>query len=130
MRQGRVHRFLRGRRRVDYWSVPHFLFGTVTALFTIVFVLPAGSMLLVTAALAIFWELLEKRLGLREGEGNSVTDVLLALFSFGITFALIDRTDPNPEHHSALLIVTVILYLSVNFFAWRARFDHDREFQG
>ncbi|MEI8096657.1 MAG: hypothetical protein WCG73_00970, partial [Candidatus Moraniibacteriota bacterium] len=78
---------------------------------------------------AIFWELLEMRFRIHEAPGNSVTDILLALSSFALTFLLIDRVDPNVERHSALLIVTIIIFLCLNFFAWRARFEHDGEFQ-
>lgn len=87
-------------------------------------------MFFATLYLAIFWELLEMRFRLREARGNGIADVLLALFSFGVTFLLIDQTDPNLERHGSILIVTSILFLCLNFFAWRARFEHDYEFRG
>lgn len=117
------------KKIVDYWSIPHFLFGTVLALVTITFSLSVVLMFLATLYLAIFWELLEMRFRLLEAPGNNVTDILLALCSFVLTFLLIDQTDPNTERHIALLIVTIILFLCLNFFAWRARFEHDGEFQ-
>jgi len=124
------NRPLKIRKLFDYWSVPHFLFGTVLALFTITFSLSIAWMFFATLYLAIFWELLEMRFRLREARGNGIADVLLALFSFGVTFLLIDQTDPNLERHGSILIVTSILFLCLNFFAWRARFEHDYEFRG
>ncbi|OIP58883.1 MAG: hypothetical protein COZ29_00995 [Candidatus Moranbacteria bacterium CG_4_10_14_3_um_filter_45_9] len=124
------HRSLKAKKLLDYWSMPHFLFGTVSALFAVTFSLSVVYMFFVTLCLAIFWELLEMRFRLRETKGNSSMDVLLSLLSFGITFILVDRIDANIQNHGSLLIVTSILFLCLNFFAWRARFEHDGEFQG
>ncbi len=124
------HRSLKARKLFDYWSMPHFLFGTVSALFTVTFLLPVVYMFFVTLYLSIFWELLEMRFRLHEAKGNSGMDVLLALFGFGSTFIFADRINANVGNQSSLLIITGILFLCLNFFAWRARFEHDGEFQG
>lgn len=124
------HRSLKVKKLLDYWSVPHFLFGTVLALFTITFSLSVVYMFFVTLYLAIFWELLEMRFRLREAKGNSGIDVLLALLGFSIAFILVDRINANVGNQGSLLIITGILFLCLNFFAWRARFEHDGEFQG
>lgn len=117
------------KKLFDWWSVPHFLFGMITALTAIVFSFPTSYAFFATLYLALFWELLEKKYRLSEAPGNALIDILLPLSAFGITLLLVNRTDPNPEHHTALLIAVSLLYLCVNFFAWRARFDRDREFQ-
>ncbi len=122
--------FFNPTKLFDWWSVPHFLFGMVTALVALAFSLSVSRVFLATLALAIVWELLKKRYRISEAPGNGTVDVLLPLIAFGITFLLVDRVGVNPEHYQALLIVTSFLYVSVNFFAWRARLERDREFQG
>lgn len=123
-------RSLKMKNLLDYWSVPHFLFGTVLALFAITFSLSLAYTFFATLYLAIFWELLEMRFRLSEARGNGSMDVFLALLGFGITSVLVDRIDSNAGSNGSLLIVTTTLFLCLNFFAWRARFEHDREFQG
>ncbi|MFZ2300180.1 MAG: hypothetical protein WAW00_03535 [Candidatus Moraniibacteriota bacterium] len=118
------------KKLFDWWSVPHFLFGMVTALTTITFSFPIFYAFFATLILALLWELLETRYRISEAPGNGTIDVILPLIAFGITFLLVDRMDPNPEHHRSLLIVVSILYLATNFFAWRARLERDREFLG
>lgn len=118
------------KKLIDPWSVPHFLFGMVTALVAIVFSFPASYAFFATLYLALFWELLEKRYRLSEAPGNALIDIFLPLLAFGITFMLVDRADPHPERHMALLIVVFLVYVATNFFAWRARFERDRDFRG
>ena len=123
-------RFFNPKKLFDWWSVPHFMFGMVTALAALAFSLSVPRVFLATLALAIVWELLEKRYRISEAPGNGAVDVILPLIAFAITLVLVDRADPNPDHHMALLIVATLLYIFVNFFAWRARIERDREFQG
>lgn len=113
----------------DWWSVPHFLFGMVMALGALVFSLPVFPFFFVTLILAIFWELLEKRYRIREASSNTLIDILLPLIAFVITLFLVDQADANPEHHRSLFTIVSLLYSSINFFAWRARFNRDGEFQ-
>lgn len=112
----------------DYWSVPHFLFGTVMALFAVTYTLEPFYMFFVTLCLAIVWEFLEIRFRLREAEGNRSVDVILPLVSFVMTFFLVGA-ETVPGRSASLLFVTCILYLSLNYFAWRARFDRERGFR-
>lgn len=126
----RKHQFFDARKLVDFWSVPHFLFGTILAMITITFDFPIGYMFFATLYLAIFWELIEMRWRLSEAPENGFIDIVLALIGFLVTFPLVDRVDVNFQSHNSLLIVTAILFLCLNFFAWRARFENDQEFQG
>ncbi|MDD2766186.1 MAG: hypothetical protein PHH40_00295 [Candidatus Moranbacteria bacterium] len=123
-------RLLDVKKLIDFWSIPHFLFGTLLALATITFVLSIEYMFLVTLFLAIVWELIEMKWRLCEAPGNGFVDVLLALVGFTVTFLLVNRVGVSPERYGSLLIFTTLLFLCLNFFAWRARFEHDREFQG
>lgn len=115
---------------IDPWSVPHFLSGIVAALAVIVFSFPVLLSFFVTFVLAMLWELLEKYFRLSEAPGNAWVDVLLPLIAFTAVFALIDITRIGQEQSRALFFVSIILYIFVNFFAWRARFENDGDFQG
>jgi len=124
------YRFLDPKKMLDWWSVPHFLFGMVTALVAMVFSVPVFHGFLATLYLAIFWELLEKRYRLSEAPGNAPVDILLPLLAFGMTFLLVGQSHPEPDRVASLLVVIFLLYMAVNFFSWRARFERDQEFLG
>lgn len=113
----------------DWWSVPHFLFGMVMALGALAFVLPTLLLFFVTLVVALLWEWLEKYYRIRETSNNTLIDILLPLIAFVMTLFLVDQVDVRPEHHRSLFVIVFFLYLAINFFAWRARFENDREFQ-
>lgn len=115
---------------LDWWSVPHFLLGMVIVLGALVFSLPILPSFFVTLAVAIFWEWLETRYRLSEAPGNTLIDILLPLIAFVITLFLVDQIDASPEHYRALFVIVSLLYASISFFAWRARFNNDGEFLG
>lgn len=115
---------------IDPWSVPHFLSGIVAALAVIVFSWPVMVSFFVTFVLAMLWELLEKYFRLSEAPGNAWVDVLLPLIAFTLIFILLGIARIGQEQSRALFFVSVIVYIFVNFFAWRARLEHDRDFQG
>jgi len=127
MRKGR---FWYLKKVIDFWSIPHFLFGTLLTFVTIAFHLSVIKMFFVTAFLAIVWEGIEMKWRLSEAPRNGFADILLALVGFGVTFFFVDRFPVDPDRYDSLLIFTSILFLCLNFFAWRARFEHDQEFQG
>lgn len=118
------------KKLIDPWSVPHFLFGVVAALAVIAFSWPAMPLFFAVLVSALLWELLEKYFRLSEAPGNSWVDVLLSLIAFTATVALLGGISLGQERSVDLFIVSVLLYGSVNFFAWRARLEHDRDFQG
>jgi hypothetical protein len=118
------------KKLFDWWSVPHFMFGIVTALAAISFSWGAGYAFLGTLVLALLWELLEKYVRLSEAPGNGWVDVVLPLLAFVMTYFLVDQAALNHDRHLALLTITVLLYLFINFIAWRARFERDEDFWG
>lgn len=113
---------------IDPWSVPHFLFGMVMALGALVFEWPIGWSLLVTFVLAIGWEGIERTLRVRESRGNAMMDIILPVLSFAVTLVLLHRVVVSREHTQAFLIAAVLLYVYVNYSAWRARWERDRDF--
>ncbi len=114
----------------DWWSVPHFMFGIVTALMAISFYWSAFDAFVGTLIAALLWELLEKYVRLSEAPGNGWADVVLPLIAFVATYFLVDQATLNHERHLGLLLITVLLYLFINMIAWRARFEQDEEFLG
>lgn len=126
----RRRKILRWSKMFDWWSVPHFMFGMVTALCAITFEWPAFDIFLITTILALLWELLEKKYRLSEAPGNAWVDVVLALLAFVTTYLLVDTSPLNHEGHVGLLTITLMLYCVINMLAWRARWDHDKQFMG
>lgn len=118
------------RRLLDPWSVPHFLFGSVTVLAAIAFEWPLLITLLATLIAAVLWEYFERRIGIREARGNPYMDILLPILAFGITLLLIDRQPLHKEQHIGLFFSVTLLFAFVNVAAWRARIEEDREFLG
>jgi len=118
------------KKLFDWWSVPHFMFGIVMALFAISFSWPAFYTFLGTLALALLWELLEKYVRLSEAPGNGWVDVVLPLMAFVTTYILVDQATLNHDRHLGLLTITLLLYGFINMLAWRARFEKDGDFLG
>jgi hypothetical protein len=118
------------KKLFDWWSVPHFMFGIVTALAAISFSWPIFYTFVGTLIAALLWELLEKYVRLSEAPGNGWVDVALPLLAFVLTYLLIDRAPLDHDRHVGLLTITILLYAFINLIAWRARFEKDRDFLG
>lgn len=118
------------RQSIDYWSMPHFLLGTLIALSGRVFGFPPLPLLFVTLVAAILWEFVEMRLRIRETRVNVVSDILMPLFAYTVTLWLTGTNIMTHEQYVALLIVTIIFYVLVSYAAWTARFNRDPDFQG
>ncbi len=129
MKQKKYRSYLSMSAMVDYWSIPHFLFGTVMALLTVTFFLAFELMFALTFSLAVIWEILEIWTGLKEAFINRMSDIFVALLSFTITFFVTNHIHRNVAHPDSLLIIAILFFFGVNFFAWRARFEHDHEFE-
>lgn len=118
-------------RCLDWWSIPHFLFGVVMALGALVFAWPLYFAFVATLSIAILWEGFERRIRLHETRLNAKVDVLLPLIAFGFTIFLMDHMPMQTrEDQQVFFFIAVFLYFFVNFIAWRAKMENDREFQG
>ena len=116
---------------LDWWSIPHFLFGVVMALGALVFVWPLEIAFVATLFVALLWERFERRIRIHETKRNAKMDVILPLLAFGLTVFLMSRMPTQAiEDRQAFFLTAVFLYLFVNFIAWRAKMENDREFQG
>ncbi|MFZ3032031.1 MAG: hypothetical protein WA082_03275, partial [Candidatus Moraniibacteriota bacterium] len=129
-RKQKIQEVFDPKKLFDWWSVPHFMFGIVTALFAISFSWSVLYAFFWTLILALLWELLEKYVRLSEAPGNGWVDVVLALLGFVITLLLVDQAALNHERHVGLFTITLLLYGFINLLAWRARFEKDQDFLG
>jgi hypothetical protein len=113
---------------IDFWSIPHFLFGAVTALGAIVFLIPAWSVFFATFIFAVAWEFFERWQGIVESIRNRISDVCMPLVAFPATFLFARYVTVEHERQVSLFVVITILFLYTNFMAWKARFARDRDF--
>jgi hypothetical protein len=114
---------------IDFWSVPHFLFGVVMALAAVVFGLSAWLTFFATFVIAILWEILEARFDLGEISSNVISDILLPLLIFPGVFFFASRSGVSQEHRILFLVITFSFYTYVNAIAWKARLDGDPDFK-
>lgn len=123
--------FWRVGKVVDWWSIPHFLFGVVMALGALVFAWPLQFAFVGTFVIAFMWEKFERSIRIQEAKENSRMDILLPLLAFGITIFLMNQMPSRTgEDEQTFFLTAVFLYLFLNFIAWRAKLENDREFQG
>ena len=123
--------FWRVGKAVDWWSIPHFLFGVVMALGALVFACQLPLAFVATFVIAFMWEKFERNIRIQETKGNSRMDILFPLLAFGITIFLMDQMPSRTgEDEQTFFLTAVFLYLFLNFIAWRAKLMHDREFEG
>ncbi|HWQ59996.1 MAG TPA: hypothetical protein VN420_02505 [Candidatus Fimivivens sp.] len=113
---------------IDFWSIPHFLFGSVTALIASVFALPSVTMFISTFVLAVFWELFEFRSHIIESMRNRVTDILYPLIAFPMTYIFAQNAVNDHHRRISLLAIVSIIFFYINYMAWKARFEHDGDF--
>lgn len=119
------------KKYLDWWSIPHFLFGVVMALGALVFAWPLALAFTATLVIALMWERFERHIRLHETKGNSRMDVLLPLLAYGLTIFLMNRMPVRTnEDVQAFFLTAIFLYLFVNFLAWRAKMEGDCEFRG
>lgn len=115
-------------RLFDIWSVPHFLFGVVAAMMTIVYAWPFWETFFAILLLAVLWEGFEMRMRIAEYFWNMLTDVSLPLVAYGAVIFLVDHAGIDQEHRVALLVISILVYVFTNVFAWRARLFGDQDF--
>jgi hypothetical protein len=113
---------------IDFWSVPHFLFGVLIAMIVQVFSFSAVPLFMVMLSIAILWEIVEMRLKIRESLINVFSDISLPLGAYVLTLWLTDSRAMRHDQLVALLNVTIVTYVLVSYLAWRARFEHDPDF--
>ncbi|MEI6650452.1 MAG: hypothetical protein WCL23_03405 [Candidatus Moraniibacteriota bacterium] len=116
------------KRSIDFWSIPHFLFGSVMALVAASFEYPFPATFAVTLVVAILWERFEQEEGIKESIHNRMADVVLPLIAFVATYFYTHLVAIEHERRIALLTVVTLVFFLVNYLGWRARAARDRDF--
>ncbi|MFA6519451.1 MAG: hypothetical protein WCT41_01350 [Candidatus Paceibacterota bacterium] len=116
-------------RAFDLWSIPHFLFGILTALLPSLVGISLLTALTITLVCAMAWEIYEKFVYIRETVQNSLLDILLPVVAFTITSELILFYPPHPDDLLVLATAVFVLYLFTNISGWRAYRRRNRAFR-
>lgn len=120
-----------GRGRLfDVWSIPHFFFGVVAASFFGVFPVHFWYFFGGIVLLAFSWECFEIWVGIRETFLNRVTDSLLPLLGFFLLYDVFQSMPLLEEHRSGIFVVSIFVFLLLNYVSWEARFNGEKEFLG
>ncbi len=107
-------------RAFDLWSIPHFLFGILTAFLPALIGISLLTALTLTLVLAMAWEIYEKFVDIKETIPNSLLDILLPVVAFTLTSELLLF---YPLHDDTLLVfatAVLVLYLFTNISGWIA----------
>lgn len=113
----------------DMWSIPHFLFGVLTA-----FLVPLGGQtistaLILTVLIAVLWEIYERLAKIRESIQNSLLDVILSVVAFTLTsYALVIYSYAPRENIQVIAIAILVLYIYTNLSGWLAYRRRSRDF--
>lgn len=119
---------MKNRLIIDFWSVPHFLAGVVTGLAASAFSWDPVVVFAATLLLAIVWEFFEKSIEVGEGLRNVISDIVLPLVAFPVTYLYAEHAVTTHERRLALLVAVLGVYTYINFIAWRARSERDGDF--
>src|ERR1035437_7077680 len=98
-------------RAFDLWSIPHFLFGILTAFLPALTGLSFLTALALTLILAMLWEIYEKFVAIKETVQNSLLDIILPIVAFTLTSYVLRIYS---FHHDDLLVIAtavLVLYL-------------------
>lgn len=114
----------------DVWSVPHFFFGVVAAIWAVVFGMGFLETWGAILCLALFWEWFETNLGVRETWRNRFGDCLLPLLAFSGTYPLFEMVPFAHGDRSAVLVAAILIFFLMNYISWEARLNGEREFLG
>jgi|SRR3989344_3132286 len=115
-------------KALDLWSIPHFLFGVLTALLPPLMGISLLTALSLTIILALLWEVYEKLVEIKETPLNSIFDVILPIVAFTCT-SLALRIYPLPTDDLLVIANAVfVLYLFTNISGWLAYRRRHRDF--
>ncbi|MFA5998121.1 MAG: hypothetical protein WC814_01925 [Candidatus Paceibacterota bacterium] len=115
-------------RAFDLWSIPHFLFGVLTAFLPPLTGISFLTALVLTVIFAMLWEIYEKFVDIKEKIQNILLDIILPVVAFTLT-SLILRI--YSFHYDNLLVVAVavlLLYTFTNVSGWLAYRRRNRDF--
>jgi hypothetical protein len=105
---------------LDLWSIPHFVFGILTALAPAFIGISTKTALIWTIILGLLWEVYEKLAHIEETVLNSLFDIILPLAAFAITTYLLTRFPIYTDTQRIIGVVVFIIYIAINTLGWMA----------
>lgn len=97
----------------DYWSVVHFIAGSLVAVFGELSWLRYWQTILLGLFLFITWEMFESMKGIRETTANKVADIIVALVGMAFIFWL------SYSHQTIFVIIGLIFVILLPIMAHR-----------
>ena len=115
-------------RAFDLWSIPHFLFGILTA-----FLPPLTGISLLTALalmliLAMLWEIYEKFVDIKETIQNSLLDIILPVVAFTLTSYALRIYSFRRDELLVVAVAVFLVYAFTNISGWLAFRRRHRDF--
>ena len=115
-------------RAFDMWSIPHFLFGVLTAFLPQLTGISFLTALTLTITFAMLWEVYEKFVELKETIQNSLLDIILPVVAFTLTSYILLLCS---FHYDDLVVIATgvfIVYVFTNISGWLAYRRRSRDF--
>ncbi|MDP1689779.1 MAG: hypothetical protein Q8L52_01050 [bacterium] len=115
-------------RAFDLWSIPHFLFGILTAFLPPLTGISFLTALALTLILAMLWEIYEKFLDIKETIQNSLLDIILPIVAFTLTSHILRIYAFHRDDLTVVAIAVLVLYAFTNISGWLAYRRRNRDF--
>ena len=104
----------------DMWTVPHFLLGFLTFVFLVDRKIRVNHAILITVAIAIFWEFFEMRVRVEEVLSNRYSDVIISVVGFYILYFINKKTNfmLDPAKKDTVWRYTLGIWILINALGW------------
>ncbi len=112
----------------DLWSIPHFLFGILTAFLPALTDLSFLTALALTIILGMLWEIYEKFVAIKETVQNSLLDIILPIVAFTLTSYVLRIYSFHREELLVVATAVFIVYAFTNISGWLAYRRRNRDF--
>lgn len=111
---------------IGLWSVVHGLFGVIVALSFILYEGSLVSGLLITAVLAVGWEIIEILFDGHEKHINRIADIIVAIVVYLIVYYIYTIQNISLETVKLSLWVAIALFIVGTIIGWSAYFGYNK----
>jgi len=115
-------------RALDMWSIPHFLFGVLTAILAALLNLSFIAMLALTTGIATLWEIGEYFFDIEETFLNRMFDIILPIVACILTINILLAYTLYRDDLIVIGIAVSIIYAYTNISGWLAYRRRHRDF--
>jgi len=115
-------------RAFDLWSIPHFIFGILTAFLPPLAGFSFLTALALTLILAMLWEIYEKFADIKETIENSLLDIILPIVAFTLTSYALRMYSFHEDDLWVVAVALFVLYAYTNISGWLAYRRRHRDF--